>query len=114
VLVLLASFDRDYLLPDCWLKQGMIWLGSRSYAIYVIHIPAFLLTREIWYRIEPPGTVFDGAFAARYLATGLTLLLIFADLNYRFVEVPLRRHGARLADRLVCRTIPQMAVDGVR
>jgi peptidoglycan/LPS O-acetylase OafA/YrhL len=114
VLVLLASFDRDYLLPDCWLKQGMIWLGSRSYAIYVIHIPAFFLTREIWYRIEPPGTVFDGAFAIRYLATGLTLLLVFADLNYRFVEAPLRRRGARLADRLVRRTVPQMAVDGVR
>ncbi len=31
--------------------------------LYLIHIPAFFLAREIWFRIEPPGTVLDRRFA---------------------------------------------------
>jgi peptidoglycan/LPS O-acetylase OafA/YrhL len=103
VLVFFASYDRDYLMPDGLVKRVMLWVGSRSYALYLIHIPAFFLAREIWFRIEPPGTVFDHAFTARLGLTGFGLLVTLTELNYRFVEVPLRRRGARIAQRIAQR-----------
>jgi peptidoglycan/LPS O-acetylase OafA/YrhL len=103
-LVFLASYDQDYLMPPGPVKQFMLWVGSRSYALYLIHIPAFFLAREIWFRIEPPGTVFNGTYTLRLALTGFGLLLIFTEFNYRLVEVPLRRRGARIAQRIAQRT----------
>jgi peptidoglycan/LPS O-acetylase OafA/YrhL len=100
VLVLLASYDRDYLCPPGAFKSAMLWVGSRSYALYLVHIPIFFLTREFWFRIEPPGTVFDGTFTVRFALTAAALLMPLAELNYRLVEVPLRRRGAAIALRI--------------
>jgi peptidoglycan/LPS O-acetylase OafA/YrhL len=105
VLVFFASYDQDYLCPPGLVKQVMLWFGSRSYALYLIHIPAFFVTRELWFRIEPAGTIFDGTFTLRFALTGGALLLAFTELNYRFVEVPLRRRGARIAARFAQRAV---------
>jgi peptidoglycan/LPS O-acetylase OafA/YrhL len=103
-LVWVASYDRDYLFPAGAPKRLMLWFGSRSYAMYLIHVPAYFLTREIWFRIEPPGTEFDASYTARFLLTAGALIVVSAELNYRFVEMPLRRRGARIAERLSRRT----------
>jgi peptidoglycan/LPS O-acetylase OafA/YrhL len=103
VLVFLASYDRDYLCPDGLPKRVLLWVGSRSYGLYLIHIPAFYLTREIWFRIEPPGTQFGGSFTLRFALTAMVLLISLVELNYRLVETPLRRRGADIARRLAKR-----------
>jgi peptidoglycan/LPS O-acetylase OafA/YrhL len=82
----------------------LLWFGSRSYALYLTHIPAFFLTREIWFRLAPPGTNFGGSYSLRYVVTASLLLFAFAELNYRFVETPFRRRGARIASGLALRT----------
>ena len=104
-LVLIASYDRDYLMRKGPLKRLLLWAGSRSYALYLVHIPAFFLTREIWFRLSPPDTVFGGRFWLRYLVTAAILLVLFAELNFRLVETPLRRRGARIAERLRRRVV---------
>ncbi len=65
----------------------LVWLGVRSYAIYLWHWPVFMLTRP---HIDVP---FDGPglLAARF---GITLLL--ADISYRLIEQPFRRGRLRL------------------
>jgi peptidoglycan/LPS O-acetylase OafA/YrhL len=103
-LVLLASFDGSYLMPNGVAKRIMLWVGSRSYALYLIHIPAYFLTREIWFRIEPAGTIFTAAYTLRFILTAFVLMAILAEFNYRVVEIPLRRRGARIAQRLAQRT----------
>ena len=103
ILVFLASYDRDYLFPAGAAKNVMLWFGSRSYALYLIHTPASFAAREIWFRIEPAGTVFNGTYTLRFALTAGALLLISTELNYRFVEVPLRRRGARIAQRIAQR-----------
>ena len=105
VLVFVASYDQDYLFPDGAAKRVMLWVGSRSYALYLIHIPAFFMTREIWFRIEPSGTIFNGTFTLRFALTAGALLLTSTELNYRFVEVPLRRRGASIAARIAQRAV---------
>lgn len=97
-LVLLASHDRDLLLADGPLRRVLLWVGARSYALYLIHIPAFFATRELFFRLlpgEPPGV----GLALAHGACALLLLLGLAEANYRLVETPLRRHGARVSAR---------------
>ena len=99
ILVFMASYDRDYIMAPGWIKKVLLWVGSRSYAIYLIHIPAYFATREIWFRMQPPGIGFDPNFTGKFLATGVALIVVFAELNYRLVEMPLRRRGAEIATR---------------
>lgn len=99
LLVFIASFDRDFIVRARLLRAPLLWVGSRSYAIYLIHVPAYFATREIWFRLRPEGTVFDETYMLRFLLTAMALLLVAAELNYRFVEVPLRRRGVRIAER---------------
>lgn len=104
LLVMIASYDRDYLIPQGTLQRVMLWIGSRSYAIYLIHIPAFFLTREIWFRLDPASTGSDTTYMPAFAATALLLILIASELNYRFIEMPLRRRGVLLAERIEARS----------
>ena len=50
LLVWLASYDRGYILSFSPLRKLLCWVGSRSYAIYLIHIPLFFGVRETLHR----------------------------------------------------------------
>lgn len=102
-LVFLASYDRTHFLPEGWPRRVMIVLGARSYAIYIIHLPIFILTREIWFRMSPPGTAFDGGDTPAFLLTAAVLLMTAVEINYRLLERPLRTHGKQVARRLAGR-----------
>lgn len=105
VLVWLASYDKDYLFPTGHLKQLLIWFGTRSYAVYLIHIPMYFLIREFAFRlgVQITNTNLAHTILLTFTATALTTML--ADLNYRFIERPLRRHGMFLADNFINRNM---------
>ena len=86
-----------------WLRALLLWVGTRSYALYLIHMPSYFLTREIWLRLEPAGTRFNSGYTWEFLLTALVLLLGLSELNYRFLEVPLRRRGVAIAGRMEAR-----------
>ncbi|EIL87411.1 acyltransferase family protein [Rhodanobacter sp. 115] len=96
-LVWLASYDRNYLLPEGVPKRVLTWVGARSYAIYLIHIPVYFALREAAFRF---GVTLH-AWMLLLLATILIALL--SDLNYRCLERPLRIHGRHVADRFLQR-----------
>lgn len=111
-LVFVASYGRDCILGGGGPLRGcLLWIGTRSYAIYLIHLPVFSLTREIWFRAAPPAASFDGSYTWRFLLTAAILVTVLAEANYRLIEVPLRRYGRRLAKGLAERrpTMPQAA-----
>lgn len=98
VLVLLASFERGYVTPFPPLTRLFTWLGARSYGVYIIHLFAYRVTFEGWSRLAAArGTPLNAADTAPMVLTAAALLLLLAELNYRFVEVPLRNRGIRLA-----------------
>jgi peptidoglycan/LPS O-acetylase OafA/YrhL len=101
VLVFTASFQRGYVfpLPEVF-RSVLLWIGSRSFAIYLIHIPAITLTHEIWFRINPASHT-DHSYGWIMLATWLAMVTVLSELNFRLVETPLRRRGARIADRIM-------------
>lgn len=98
-LVFVASYNGDYIVRAKALKPIFLWAGSRSYSIYLIHLPAMILTRALWYFVTPQGTVFTGAYFLRFFSIWLVLTLGLSELNYRALEQPLRRRGREVAKR---------------
>lgn len=98
-LVWVASYDQGYLSIPRPFSKVLIWLGARSYGIYLIHIPAFFFTRELWYRLHG-GVEFDPAFFYPFLLTATVLIVLLCEFNYRFVETPFRRKGKLIAERI--------------
>jgi peptidoglycan/LPS O-acetylase OafA/YrhL len=69
----------------------LVWIGLRSYGVYLWHFPIFAVTRpsdlESTLRITLPGWAWFGA--------RLALTVGIAALSYRYVEVPIRSGAIR-------------------
>jgi peptidoglycan/LPS O-acetylase OafA/YrhL len=103
-IVFVASFGKDYITPKPLpVRRVVLWIGSRSFALYLCHILLFQLTRELWFRLSPMGTQFDSTFTLRYAITGIALICAASELNYRLVERPMRNRGRRIADDFLSR-----------
>lgn len=100
LLVLLASYQSGYICNISLLSGTLAWLGSRSYAIYLIHLPAYRICYEGWSRyaiqINHP---LDGTYTLRMLLSAMILIALLAEINFRLVENPLRKIGAEIAAR---------------
>ena len=61
-----------------------VWIGQRSYAIYLWHWPILMLTRP---KVDVPlhGPVL--------IALQVAAVLLASDLSYRYLERPIRKHG---------------------
>ena len=98
LLVWLASYDLNLFAPWLLLKRVLLWVGTRSYAIYLIHVPAYFATRELHSRLLPQQTPDSGSIWL-FTLTAAVLILVLSELNYRFVETPLRERGSAIARR---------------
>jgi len=61
--------------------EPLLWIGRRSYGIYLLHWPIFVLTR--------PGADID-LDGLPLLVLRLALTFAVAELSYRYVEMPVR------------------------
>ncbi|MFJ7736329.1 acyltransferase family protein [Lysinibacillus sp. NPDC097287] len=66
--------------------KPLCWIGSRSYGIYLWHYPIMVLGTPVH---EIGNPVFWR------VGLQLVLILIIAELSYRFIEVPIRQQGFR-------------------
>ncbi|WP_085579519.1 MULTISPECIES: acyltransferase [unclassified Pseudomonas] len=103
-LVWIASYNGNYLLPAGRTQRLMAWIGSRSYGIYLIHIPAYQLVRELSWRLQAAGLPDFGGHPVATLLAAAGLIALLSELNYRLIEMPMRNRGAALVRRL--RTSP--------
>ena len=99
-LVWLASYANGYLFGYQRLSTVMQWLGARSYGIYLIHMPVFRFTHEAATRyLQASGRASTAADVPFLLLFAGVLIVLLAELNFRYVEEPLRRIGAERAKR---------------
>lgn len=96
-LVFLASYNKNWLLNFGIIRSALLWVGGRSYALYLIQAVAFytckpLLDAEVVVSALPPSLL-----PVVSCVTVFGLMGVLAEMNYRFVEVPLRTRGARIA-----------------
>jgi peptidoglycan/LPS O-acetylase OafA/YrhL len=96
LLVWIASYNAEFILPQMKSIEPILqWLGSRSYSLYLIHETVGRLSSELRARIDSAsGAV--GVIVSMLFTVTLTLLL--SEMNYRFVELPLRRIGRTIAE----------------
>jgi peptidoglycan/LPS O-acetylase OafA/YrhL len=101
VLVWLAAYNQNLLSgSDSSIKRFMVWTGQRSYAIYLIHVPAFFFIRECWFRFHGSPAQGGAMPTLAFATTGALLIALLAECNFRLVERPLRKLGKRLAMRI--------------
>ena len=82
MLIAAAVHPDSRILRNVLGRQPLLWLGTRSYSIYLWHWPVFMLTR--------PG--FDiQAGELPVFALRLAITAVIAELSYRLVEMPVRR-----------------------
>lgn len=100
IIVWLASYQKGYIYCPGVLSKMLQWFGSRSYALYVIHMFAYHLSTEIWSRVATErGLTLAQGFTTELVATSILIMLVLSELNFRYVETPLRRKGAEIARR---------------
>jgi peptidoglycan/LPS O-acetylase OafA/YrhL len=97
-LVWLASYGKGYLFGYRGLTRVMIWLGARSYGIYLIHLPVFHFTHEVATRyLQATGQEYSLTVVPFLLVFAFVLIALLAELNFRYIEDPLRRIGSARA-----------------
>ena len=102
VWVFIAS--HGLALPASPVSPFLLWMGSRSYSLYLCHFIAFCTAREIFFLEGREGTSAEAN--ARYLGLGILLLVLYAELSYRLIERPFIRRGALAADGVVRFRVP--------
>ncbi len=74
--------------------RPVVWLGERSYGIYLWHWPLILLLTAL-----APATAIDSVTHWIVRAVAFAATLVISALSYRYVEVPVRTLGFRECGR---------------
>lgn len=89
-----AIYGKGYSFPlPSHIVRVMDWLGTRSYALYLIHTPAFYI---VW-RLMPKIPYTSNYPTIIFITCSLLMMSILAELSYRFIEQPLRIKGRKKA-----------------
>jgi peptidoglycan/LPS O-acetylase OafA/YrhL len=93
LIVLIASLNIDLAKRILPLHSFFMWIGSRSYGLYLIHVPLNFLIRELCFNL--------GISVSNYVIPltllNITLLGVIAQLNFKWIEQPFRQRGAAFA-----------------
>jgi peptidoglycan/LPS O-acetylase OafA/YrhL len=93
--VLIASYDKNYILPPSRFKAALVWLGPRSYSIYLIHATCHSLIMEL----KKSAGIAEGSMTSVVLTLAcIPIIFLVAEANYRLIETRFRRIGRRVAD----------------
>ena len=84
MMLIAACVQDDGLLVRLFSLKPFVWIGKRSYSIYLWHYPLLLLMNPVADIRQTPWWM---------TAIQLTVVLAVAECSYRFIETPFR-HGA--------------------
>jgi peptidoglycan/LPS O-acetylase OafA/YrhL len=105
-LVLLASFSKGVTMPVKRPIEVLIVVGERSYGIYLAHLAAIYITKEIMLRLITNGALHPTLAMLMTISTFLFFLVIFMEFSFRCIEQPLRQYGALVYRRVLEKTQP--------
>ena len=91
-LLYLAVQERNHV-PSLGSKFDSVidWIGTRSFGLYLIHIPAYMLAGEITWRIQMYDTILG-----RFIISIIVMVAI-TEFCYRCFETPIRSWGKKIA-----------------
>ncbi len=93
LLAIASGLAVSISIPDEAISQGRVglllqWIGDRSYSLYLCHLPAIILVRELLFRVfggQLVNSSSNAAFAVTF-SIALALALCAASLSYRYIE----------------------------
>lgn len=97
ILVWIASFNSSLICPKGILGSVVLWFGSRSYALYLSHIPAYYLVIEAAHRILGGRYQSIQHPTLTFISCGVVMAVILAEFSFRLIESPLRLFGRKKA-----------------
>lgn len=109
IAVFFASMDLDILSRGRRLKATLNWIGARSYALYLCHIPALYASAEIITRM---GLDDDLLQPGRHILTviiAVPLAFFCSHLNFKHIEQPFNVYGRAKAPRWFAVARPKLA-----
>ena len=92
-LIVLSVVSTPSMARTALQTRWLVWVGERSYGLYLWHWPVILLVGQLW-PVEPGGLSY---LVSRLVCVGVTVAV--AEASHRFVETPIRRLGFREAGR---------------
>jgi peptidoglycan/LPS O-acetylase OafA/YrhL len=92
-LVWLASYDRGYLIGEGRLRTALVWIGQRSFSLYLAHILAFATARRVVLSLGGDMTAHPVVTSVLLVVAGLVLLWLAVEISYRWIEMPWRQRG---------------------
>jgi peptidoglycan/LPS O-acetylase OafA/YrhL len=102
MMVWLASYNDGIMFRYVRNSRFLLWVGSRSYSIYLSHALAFFFVIEYCKLRSGAPVAPNDTF--RILAGGLILTVLCAEFSYRFIEAPFRLRGRSIAIRMASPT----------
>lgn len=105
----LLAFPEAAVVPRILVAKPLVWLGRRSYSVYMVHALVVLIAEYFVRAIGPrPVAALDsisgGLAATLNLAVVLAAVLILSHFTYLYIELP----GSRLL-RQIFRTTPDFS-----
>lgn len=88
ILVYLAAFDKKFILPFLHQSKVYRWICSRSFSLYLIHLPCLHFSNHlfkiIWripFDIDVPKKLFN-------FLCFLFVLILLTEINWKLIELP--------------------------
>lgn len=109
LLVWAASYNENYFTRWKPVEVFCDYLGSRSYAIYLVHFIVLFTVRQLMFSPaeSSTNTNYDTLSVASYVFVFIFFTLALSELNYRFIETPLRKKGEKISKGMKLRVIQQ-------
>lgn len=102
LMVFIASYNDGLLFKYIKNNTIALWIGSRSYSIYLCHVPCFYFVSETIQNIF--HRELNGSDTFRMLFFGLLLTCLIAESSFRILETPARRYGKELLQKRFSKT----------
>ena len=106
ILVFLAVRYENSLGTQPHFKKLMLYIGSRSYSIYIIHLIMFEIIKHFWaigfgeMKFTPVEMQLTNI---GIVILALTITFVLSEMNYQFVEQHFRVKGKHLAQTILSR-----------
>lgn len=91
-IIFLALLPSARALGSVLSNRALVWLGVRSYSIYLLHQGISGFIHGLFHH---PGPVIYGWQDALVMLSALGITLVLAALSYRFIEQPCMRFGRK-------------------
>ena len=103
ILVWLASLNQGIVLNFRFkiIDELLLWIGSRSFGIYLFHVPVIRCANHFASRLAPPVQSYQ--FYSSYLIVTILFLVFLVEISYRAVELPFIAVGRRISDNILHR-----------